>query len=150
MQVISVRESPAYEVRAIKYFQDQWQSVWPVIYKDCISYAVKTTRPLPQWYLLVKDGQIIGCAGLITSDFISRMDLYPWICALYVDENHRGRGYGAVLMDKAKDDARKAGFATVYLSTDPIGYYEKHGFEYIGQGYHPWQEESRIYASALE
>lgn len=32
---------------------------------------------------------------------------------------------------------------------DYIGVYEKYGFQYIGQGYHPWGEESRIYQADL-
>ena len=106
-------------------------------------------NPLPQWYLLEKESAIIGCAGLITNDFISRMDLYPWICAVYVEEAHRGNNYGSLLIDKAKRDAKEAKFDYLYLSTDHIGYYEKFGFEYIGQGYHPWGEESRIYQCRL-
>jgi N-acetylglutamate synthase-like GNAT family acetyltransferase len=98
---------------------------------------------------LEKGEKFIGCAGLITNDFISRMDLYPWICALFVEEEHRGNQYGSLLIEKAKDDARKSGFKLVYLSTDHIGYYEKYNFEYIGKGYHPWKEESRIYRSLV-
>lgn len=47
-------------------------------------------------------------------------------------------------------DAKNAGFIAVYLCTDHIGYYEKYGFEYIGDGYHPWKEISRIYKFTLK
>lgn len=145
MKIISVRENPEYKDIAIAYFQKCWKSVHPIIYEDCISHSTKTTNPLPQWYLLEKEGSIIGCAGLITNDFISRMDLYPWICALYIDEKHRGNCYATLLLEKAKEDAKSSGFKHLYLCTHHVGYYEKYGFKYIGQGYHPWNEESRIY-----
>ena len=73
------------------------------------------------------------------------MDLYPWICALYIEEKHRGNAYGALLIEKAKEDTKAFGYRYLNLCTDHIGYYEKYGFKYIGQGYHPWEEESRIY-----
>ena len=145
MKIVSVRENPEYKDIAIRYFQKSWSGVYPVIYEDCISNCVKSKNPLPQWYLLYKDEEIVGCAGLITNDFISRMDLYPWICALFIEENHRGNGFPKLLIDKAIEDARKGGFDSVYLCTDHIGYYERFGFKYIGQGHHPWKEESRIY-----
>jgi N-acetylglutamate synthase-like GNAT family acetyltransferase len=115
------------------------------MYDDCITHSLTAKNTLPQWYLLEKEGEIIGCAGLITNDFISRGDLYPWVCAIFINENHRGNNYSALLIDKAKDDTRKFGFDNLYLCTDHVGFYEKQGFTYIGQGYHPWEEESRIY-----
>ena len=47
------------------------------------------------------------------------------------------------------EDARRAGFGKLYLSTDHAGLYEKWGFRYLGQGYHPWGAESRIYERTL-
>lgn len=149
MKIISVRENPSYAAKAIAYFQQNWKSVDPVIYDDSITNCIGSKNPLPQWYLLEKMGETIGCAGLITNDFISRMDLYPWVCAVFIEKEHRGNAYGALLLEKAKEDALKAGFAHLYLCTSHIGYYEKYGFKYFGQGYHPWQEESRIYQIKL-
>lgn len=146
MKIISVKENPEYKNKAIHYFQSKWANENSLmVYDDCITHCVTSTQPLPQWYLLEKNGEIVGCAGLITNDFISRMDLYPWFCALYIEKEHRGNAYGSVLLSKAKEDAKKGGFSHLYLCTDHFGYYEKYGFSYIGTGYHPWGESSRIY-----
>ena len=149
MNIISVREHPQYVGRIIAYLQQCWSEVSPIIYDDCISHCIKTTNPLPQWYVLEKEGEFIGCAGLITNDFISRMDLYPWLCALFIDENHRGHNYAQMLIERTKEDARKFGFSNLYLCTNHVGYYEKFSFRYIGDGYHPWEKQSRIYTIDL-
>ncbi|GJQ62767.1 MAG: N-acetyltransferase [Melioribacteraceae bacterium] len=145
LQIISVRENPEYAHEAVKYFQSVWKSNSPEIYEDAITNSVGASRPLPQWYLLLKENEITGCAGLITNDFISRMDLYPWVCSIFVAEEHRGHNYGKLLLDKALTDAKTAGFDSIYLCTDHKGYYEKFGYKFIGFGYHPWHEISRIY-----
>lgn len=144
--IISVRERPQYSKQAIAYFQSKWATPDSMmVYEDCITSCLNAPAPLPQWYLLMEGERIIGGAGLITNDFISREDLYPWICAVYVEEDCRGNAYSSQLLQKAKEDAKKFGFSHVYLSTDLEGFYEKYGFHYLGIGYHPWGESSRIY-----
>lgn len=150
MNIISIRKQPEYTSVAIKYFQDKWSSEDSLkVYEDCITNCINSQSQLPQWYLLYNNNEIIGCAGLITNDFISRMDLYPWLCALYIEEKYRGNSYGKLLIDEAKKDAKDGGFENLYLCTNHIGYYEKYGFEYIATGYHPWGDESRIYELKL-
>ena len=144
--ILSVREQPRIVDAAISYIQSKWASeASKPVYEDCIRHCAGARAPLPQWYLLYDGDRIVGCAGLIANDFISRMDLYPWVCALYVEPSHRGHRYGSLLLEKALADARDAGFQRLYLCTDHIGYYERYGFEYLGTGYHPWGESSRIY-----
>ena len=150
MNIISIRENPEYEKRGIEYFQSVWSSILPEIYQNCISNCINAKKPLPQWYLLMENDSIIGCAGLITNDFVSRMDLYPWVCAVFIDKKFRGNNYASLLIEKAKQDTIVAGFDSLYLATDHIGYYEKFGFNYIGTGYHPWDDESRIYECNLD
>ncbi|WP_132249942.1 GNAT family N-acetyltransferase [Natranaerovirga pectinivora] len=150
MNVISIKKHPEYKDRAIKYFQSKWASKNSMkVYEDCITNCITTSNPLPQWYLLMDNDNIIGCAGLITNDFISRMDLYPWVCAVYIEKEYRGNAYGSILLEQAKKDAKEGGFPHLYLCTDHIGYYEKYGFQYIGTGYHPWGDNSRIYGITL-
>lgn len=146
MNVINVKKQPEYRNRAIKYFQDKWASSESLkVYEDSISRSIKTASPLPIWYLLEEQGRIIGCCGVITNDFISCMDLYPWLCALYIEEDMRGRSLGKMLIDQAITDSRLAGFKSIYLCTDHTNYYEKYGFTFIGTGYHPWGESSKVY-----
>lgn len=150
MKIISVRENPKFKDTAIEYIQSKWANESSMeVYNDCITSSITSSVSLPQWYLLMHEHKIIGCAGLITNDFISRMDLYPWVCALFIEKEYRGNSYGSVLLEQAKLDARKSKFTHLYLCTDHVGYYERYGFEYIGTGYHPWGESSRIYRTAL-
>lgn len=146
--VLSVRQHPDHASMAAAYIKQHWASADSApVYDDCIAACLASHSPLPQWYLLMDGSRIIGCCGLITNDFVSRMDLWPWLCALYVEPDRRGQALGGLMIARAKADARAAGFPRLYLCTDHVGYYEKFGFVHIGTGYHPWGESSRIYAS---
>ncbi|HID9896993.1 GNAT family N-acetyltransferase [Serratia ureilytica] len=150
MDMISVRQAPELAPRAIAYFQRHWATEETLMmYEDAINRSLGAANPLPQWYLLMENDQILGCAGLITNDFISRGELYPWLCALYVEETQRGRGYGTKLIEHVATETRRLGFPQLHLCTDLEGYYERSGFVYNGLGYHPWGEASRVYSRAL-
>ena len=150
MEIINVREHVEYQDKAIKYIQNKWANENTLkLYEDCITHSLKTDNSLPIWYLLENTGEIIDCAGLISNDFISRMDLWPWVCALYIEESYRGMSLGEKLLLKIKKDTKNAGFNKLYLCTNHIGYYEKYDFSYIGDGYHPWGSSSRIYEASL-
>lgn len=143
VNVISLRENP----ETLELFCDHFSRCWgkPDIYRNCMQSSLTSTAPLPQWFLLQCGNETAGGCGLITNDFISRMDLYPWLCALYIEEKFRRRGFAGKLIRYAADTASALGFEHLYCCTDHTGFYEKYKFRYIGNGYHPWGESSRIY-----
>ena len=143
--VISVRENPEYLDRAVDYLSSKWNVAYDV-YNDCISHSITTDSPLPRWYLLLNESnRIVGCYGLITNDFNSRQDLWPWLAALYVEESERGHSLGRKMLEHGITETCRLGFDKLYLATDHIGYYEKYGFSYAGQCYGHDGEPGRLY-----
>ena len=148
--IYSLREHPQQMTAVIAYFQQQWASEESMmIYDDALRRTPGAKNPLPQWYWLQDGERIIGCAGLITNDFISRGELYPWLCALYIDPDYRQQGLARRLIDHIAQHTRELGFDQLHLCTDIEGFYEKAGFAFNGMGYHPWGESSRVYTREL-
>jgi GNAT superfamily N-acetyltransferase len=150
MRVVSIRQEPTYKECAAKYIHGKWgdETNYP-LYEDSIFGCVRSSDPLPHWYLLENQNEIIGCAGLIDHDFIDRTDLSPWLCSLYLEEEMRGKSLSALLIEQAISDAAKEGFGKLYLCTELEGFYEKYGFRYIGDGKYPDGEPARTYELVL-
>jgi GNAT superfamily N-acetyltransferase len=147
IHVINTLQHPEYTSQAISYIQKRWAIPSTMkFYEDSISHS---SSPLPQWYILYTDNEIIGCAGLITNDFISRMDLYPWICDLYVEEKFRGHNYSKLLIDTIKEDAKAAGYKNLYCATDHKRFFERFSFTLLGTGYRFKGDVSSIYVCKL-
>ena len=147
MKILSLREHHDLLEQFITFFQSHWNN--GPLYRDCMTACLSTSSPLPQWYLLVDDtGQSIAGCGLIANDFNARQDLWPWLCALYVEENCRGNGLGALLLEHCRNVSASLGFKNLYLATDLVGFYEKFGFEFLGTTSDPFGGTSRIYQTA--
>jgi tRNA (cmo5U34)-methyltransferase len=144
-EIISIRYRPEYSERAIDWFASKWgidRAEYEKSFDDCIS----KNESLPQWYLAIgENNEIIGGCGLILNDFVDRTDLFPYLCALYVEEKARGHALGSKLLEYARTDAGRLGFDKLYLCTDHTSYYERYGWTHIGTGRHVWGETSRIY-----
>ena len=150
-------ENHAIRIESVRENPEKWQAFSDYIaskrtdeegkrlYEDCISHAVNASFCLPEWFVAFEGDVPVGCAGIITNDFISRMDLMPWLCALYVNEDKRKCGIAGKLIEKVREYAKANGFLRIYLATDHTSFYERYGGKYIGEVVHPWKETSRIY-----
>lgn len=73
----------------------------------------------------------MGGLGVIENDFHDRKDLTPNVCAVYTEEEVRGKGIAGTLLDKVVGDLRDKGISPVYLVTDHVGFYERYGWEFL-------------------
>lgn len=104
---------------------------------------------LPVTFIALEADRLVGTVGLWRCDLISRQDLTPWLAALYVDENQRDKGLGQMLQRHVLDYSRRAGFADLYLYATFSGYYEKFGWQYIGDGLDYPDKTVRLYRQGL-
>lgn len=74
-----------------------------------------------------------GMASLFDNDCARRPDLRPWLAAVFVHPDHRGRGIAGRLIKAIEQDARARGETRLYLITaDHQALYEGHGWHRTG------------------
>jgi GNAT superfamily N-acetyltransferase len=71
----------------------------------------------------------IGTCLLVESEIEPNHDVSPWLAGLFVVPAYRRKGAGAVLVRAIEDQARRRGFARLYLYTTAVsGFYAKLGW----------------------
>ena len=126
---ITLRERPDMKAVAAEWFHSKW-SVPAQAYIDCMdAYLAEETEY--GWYLCLYGGRIVGGLGVIENDFHDRKDLAPNVCAVYTEEDCRGRGVAGRLLNMAVDDMKARGISPLYLITDHTGFYERYGWEFL-------------------
>lgn len=144
--IIPVNEHPDGIEKGISYIHSKWggESNF-AFYDDAIRHSFLPGKTLPKFFLMIDNSRIIGSVGLITNDLISRHDLLPWLCCLFVEENERGHHHGRELINHAVSVAMEDGFDCVYLTTHLAGYYENYGWIRIEDGFSFDGSVTRIY-----
>ena len=94
--------------------------------------------------------KIIGGLGVIENYFHDRKDLAPNVCAVYVEEEYRGRGIAGRLLGHVCRDMEGKGISTLYLLTGHTSFYERYGWEFLcmAQGYGE-EQMSRVYVHRM-
>ena len=147
--ILKVREHPAWAEKAALWFHEKW-SVPLSAYQESIADCVKAERSVPQWYLAVTEGKIVGGMGVIENDFHERKDLRPNVCAVYTEEAYRCRGIAGRLLNFVCADMAEQGIDTLYLLTDHTGFYERYGWEYFCPSLGDGEETpSRLYVHKM-
>ena len=126
---ITLRQEPEIKDLAASWFHSKW-GVPKEAYLECMdSYLNRETEY--GWYLCLDGEKIVAGMGVIENDFHDRKDLTPNVCAVYTEEEYRGRGIAGELLNMVVEDMRNKGISPVYLVTDHTGFYERYGWEFL-------------------
>lgn len=89
-------------------------------------------RGLPMTWLLTTDGENPEIVGFyqLTDDVALEYEkkLSPFLSSIYIDKNLRGKSLGKKLISHARKCTQELGYDSLYLCTNMVGYFEKHGF----------------------
>lgn len=129
IKYITLRQYPELKAKAADWFHQKW-GVPREAYLECMEDYLSGSSEYG-WYLSVDGERIVGGLGVIENDFHNRKDLLPNICAVYTENEYRGRGIAGRLLNMAVEDLRSKGISPVYLLTDHIGFYERYGWEFF-------------------
>lgn len=144
MKIIDIREYPEWLDMAADYFSSKW-GVPRHLYHQSMAESLTTQSPVPRWYLMLEQDKVIGGFGMIENDFMQNPGQWPWLCALYLEPDWRGRRLGAKMLEFARREAGKMGLAKLFLNTEHIGFYEKYSWRYLGMFPHQSGENVRVY-----
>lgn len=129
-KMIRLADRPEIKEQAAQWFHEKWQIPLEA-YLESMEESLSGKGPVPQWYVAVENNRIIGGMGVIENDFHDRKDLAPNVCAVYTEEDWRGRGVAGALLNAVCEDMKQRGIDTLYLLTDHDSFYERYGWEFL-------------------
>lgn len=150
--IVMISKNPLLIDKAAGWFSSKWK-IPKQAYLESMEESFKNTEAaIPEWYIAIKeDKSIIGGCGVIVNDFHDRPDLTPNVCAVYIEDEYRGRGIAGKLLNMVCEDMLLRGIQTLYLLTDHLGFYERYGWDFLcmvqGDGD---KELSRMYMRRLQ
>lgn len=127
--------------------------------EECSWYEVKEhiAEMLRKWeftdwecmFAAVEDGEIVGMASIMKTDYYPLPEIFPWISCIFVTESSRGRRISGELINSANAFAKELGFTKTYIPTEYTGLYEKYGYTYIRDIVNYGGDTDRLYAKEI-
>ena len=148
MQIIRVDEMPAVKDRAAAWFAEKWKD-YESEYQNSITQSLNKSILLPKWYIMLEGGQIIAGAGVISNDPPMQKEQRPNICAVYVEEEYRGKGIAGALLEYICIDMMFRGIEALYLTTELDSFYERYGWKAIAEIKDESDKIMRVYRRQL-
>jgi GNAT superfamily N-acetyltransferase len=129
---------PRVRTTVARWCLEEWADEFPddtvQTYLDLFALADRDPDSLPVVLMSADDdGTPTGTATLVDDDELpDATESGPWLAAVFVRPDLRGRGLGGALVAAAEREALRLGFADLYLYTsDATDWYRTRGWEHV-------------------
>ena len=144
MKIYTIRERPDLIPAMLESLEEHWPTCMPWIKKH-MKTVLETGGPIPDAYIAVEDGKIVGGYTLAIKELLYSQDRGLWIATLYMDPAFRGKHLSPILIEHARRRGGELGYEKIYLATEHTNYYEKYGFYTIGPDACAWGEPTQMF-----
>jgi amino-acid N-acetyltransferase len=121
---VGIREARTGDVRMIRHLVDTYAADRILLSKATVTLF----EDVQEFYVAEVDGVVVGCGAL----HVLWEDLAE-VRTLAVDQSHRGRGIGDLLLRRLLQQARHLGVARVFCLTFEVEFFSRHGFAEIDE-----------------
>jgi predicted N-acetyltransferase YhbS len=130
--ILPLYHAPQYAQQVTDWIWQAFGEGLPREFFHSIVEHSQTPGALPLTFIALEDERLVGTVGLWRCDLITRQDLFPWLAALYVDDAARGKGLAGQLQQHIISCAAQAGYETLHLWSACRDFYERYGWQYMG------------------
>ena len=129
MKLVYLADYPEYVPTLAKWIMDEWGHASPDITQESLEEKFRghlNRRAVPLSLLAMEDGRPLGTASLVFYDMKDSQELSPWLSAVYVLPEQRGRGIGTKLVKSIELLSAHLDVEKLYLFTpDQEGFYTR-------------------------
>ena len=137
IRIVHLMDAPEVATKLERWFIDEW-SPWygPDGPGDAAMdlAACRSRDALPICLVVLNnDDDVLGTAALKSDSVGSEIGVGPWLAAVLVASDHRGKGVATALVKAIEGEAARLGFEAIYTSTSPAdGKLERKGWQAFG------------------
>jgi GNAT superfamily N-acetyltransferase len=137
LRIVHLVDAPEAAPVLARWFVDEWTPWYGpggAGDADADLAACRSREALPICLVALDgEGAVLGTAALKDESVGSELGVGPWLAAILVGPEHRGRGVATALVAAIEAEARRLGLAAIYTSTDSAGnIMERRGWQAIG------------------
>lgn len=122
MSSVIIRDARTSDVQVIRRLVDEYSNDRILLSKATVTLF----EDVQEFYVAELDGEVIGCGAL----HVLWEDLGE-VRTLAVDQPHRGKGIGDLLLRRLLQQARHLGLHRVFCLTFELDFFKRHGFNEI-------------------